>query len=60
MGDLRYTWAERFVLNPVILLVNGDVQFYRDDKGWFIVVDAKRRIHRFSLIGIAKLSEQTK
>lgn len=60
VGTLRYTWAERFVMNPIILIVNTDVQFYRDEKGWFIVPDSKGKAHRFSLIGIAKLPEPTK
>ncbi len=59
VGTLRYTWNERYVVNPVILVVNTDIQFYRD-KDWFIVLDSKGKQHRFTLVGMAKLPEPTK
>ena len=59
VGTIRYTWNERYVVNPVILTVNTDIQFYRD-KNWFVVMDAKGKTHRFSLAGMAKLPEPTK
>jgi hypothetical protein len=35
---------------PLILPVNGNVQFYRNGD-WFIFMDRKHKKHRFSLIG---------
>ena len=36
--------------SPLILPVNGKVQFYRDGD-WFIFMDRKHKKHRFSLVG---------
>ncbi len=59
VGTIRYTWNERFVVYPVILTVNTDIQFYRDND-LFVVMDAKKKAHRFSLVGMTKLPEPTK
>jgi hypothetical protein len=43
-------WSE--VGSPQIVLpVNGVVDFYMDDK-WFIVLDAKKKKHKFALVGM--------
>jgi len=44
----RMTWVE-VGNNSIILPVNGSVNFYRDNK-WFIVLDAKSKKHKFSMI----------
>ena len=37
---------------PVVLTVNGIVDFYQEKSGWFIIMDFKKHKHRFSLISI--------
>jgi hypothetical protein len=46
----RYEWSE-VGRTPVILPVNGFIDFYRDGK-WFVVLDAKQKKHKFGLIGM--------
>lgn len=48
----RMTWSEYLSSRrgrPVVLTVNGPVQFYQD-KGWFIVLDTAGKPHKFSLV----------
>jgi hypothetical protein len=46
----RLEWSE--ATSPsVILPVNGVIQFYRD-KDWFIVLDSKKKKHKFGLVGM--------
>lgn len=54
VGTMRFTWSERFSVKPVVLTVNTDIQFYRE-KEWFVVVDAKGKQHRFTLVGKEQL-----
>ena len=50
-------WSEAG--SPVIILpVNGFVEFYRDGD-WYVVLDAKKKKHKFAIIGI-KTKEQPK
>ncbi len=47
----RMTWSE-FIKGrqgAVILPVNGVIQFYQDGK-WFVVLDANKKKHKFSLV----------
>ncbi|MGA7695462.1 MAG: hypothetical protein WCA76_10560 [Candidatus Sulfotelmatobacter sp.] len=45
-----YQWSE--VGNkPIILPVNGDIEFYRDGDS-FIVLDSKHKKHKFALVGM--------
>jgi len=55
----RMTWVEvssyatgtrtQDVVNAIPLPVNGTIQFYQDGN-WFIVLDAARKKHKFSLV----------
>ena len=46
----RLEWIEKGN-KPVILPVNGSIEFYRDGD-WFIVLDSKRNKHKFGLVGM--------
>ena len=47
---VRMTWSEYLPQRkkPVVMTVNGPVQFYQD-KGWFVVFDTAQKPHRFTL-----------
>jgi hypothetical protein len=51
---VRYSWSE-VGKNTVILPVHGTISFYRDGN-FFVVLDAKNKKHKFSLIGMTALS----
>jgi hypothetical protein len=67
VGSVRYTWSELYLnvkpfappMKPVILTVNTEIRFYRD-KDSFVVLDAKRKEHRFTLTGSLQLPEPQK
>jgi hypothetical protein len=46
----RYQWSE-VGRKPVILPVNGSIEFYREGN-WFIVLDSKHKRHKFALVGM--------
>lgn len=48
--DYRYEWSE-VGRKPLILPVNGFINFYRDGN-WFIVLDSKHKKHKFALMGM--------
>lgn len=55
-GGQRMTWSERITRRgPIVLPVNGEVYFYRDGN-WFVVEDAKRKVHKFSLLHVENAS----
>jgi hypothetical protein len=37
---------------PVVLTVNGTVDFYQEKSGWFIIMDFKNHKHRFNLVSV--------
>ena len=43
--------------NLVVLAVNGSVEFYRDGD-WFVVLDAKKKKHKFALVGMKTKTPQ--
>jgi hypothetical protein len=56
-GEYRYTWQE-FTRSPnwhhfIVLTVNDEVKFYREGR-WFVVLDSRKKEHKFDLIGAAK------
>jgi hypothetical protein len=46
----RFQWRE-VGRKPVVLPVNGFIDFYRDGD-WFIVLDSKHKKHKFALVGM--------
>lgn len=50
----RLEWIETGK-NFVILPVNGAIQFYRDGN-WFVVIDSKKKKHKFGLVGMVQRS----
>ena len=46
----RYEWSE-VGRKKVVLPVNGLIEFYRDGD-WFIVLDSKRKKHKFALVSM--------
>ena len=56
-GTQILEWSE-IGKSVIILPVNGFVEFYRDGD-WYIVLDAKKRKHKFAIIGM-KTKEQPK
>jgi hypothetical protein len=56
--NYRYEWRESGNNKPLILSVNGPIEFYRDGD-WFIVLDAKHKKHKFELVGMAAKPKET-
>jgi len=50
----RMTWVEEGK-SFVILPVNGTIHFYRDGQ-WFVVIDAKKKKHKFGLLHLESIS----
>lgn len=48
VGDQIMEWAETG-RSQIVLPVNGVIEFYRE-KDWFIVLDPKRKKHKFALM----------
>ncbi|MGD0199144.1 MAG: hypothetical protein ABSD27_00180 [Bryobacteraceae bacterium] len=46
----RLEWSE-VGSSAIILPVNGSIEFYRDGN-WFIVLDSKKKKHKFALVGM--------
>ncbi len=53
----RMTWSEYIKgrRGAVILPVNGAIQFYQDGK-WFVVLDANKKKHKFSLVHLEAIN----
>ncbi len=50
-NEYEYDWIKVVRRNYLVLPVNGIVQFGRDG-GHFYVFDAKRKKHKFALVGM--------
>jgi hypothetical protein len=46
----RLEWSESG-RSTIVLPVNGTIEFYRDSD-WFIVLDSKKKKHKFALVGM--------
>lgn len=51
----RITWIESPNRHPLILPVNGKVQFYRDNQ-WFVVRDMKNKKHKFGIVHLESIA----